>query len=191
MAVSDNFNRADNPSLGANWTMVNGTIEILSNQAHGSTDGADNFAAYTGVSFANDHYAEVSIPVGSASTFKGPAVRLSGSGASRNAYFFNSGSGPGIYKQVSGTQTFLVAGTAPASGDIVRLEVIGTTLNYYLNGTLNATTTDGSLASGSAGIWIFDNAASATVDDFNAADVGGFTAKQRRTSGSRVGSRSQ
>ena len=110
--ATDNFTRA-NGTLGANWTTPTGgtAFQIASNKAEPTTTGALNHAVYTGASFNNDQYAEITITTLAASSFADPAVRMSTSALT--FYQANIG-GPtgstftaGIYKRVAGTPTLL------------------------------------------------------------------------------------
>lgn len=51
-SFSDNFNRADNASMGANWTEIAGNIDIASNKASGqdTADFSEKEAVYSGAS---------------------------------------------------------------------------------------------------------------------------------------------
>ena len=153
--VSDNFNRANGP-LGSNWTVEGpGSVAIVSNNAVvTATSGTYTTAAYTGASFSDDQFASVKIIV-AGFVADGVGVRLSSSTNNGYGCDFEHGGGATIEidKIVSGLPTALVSQTSPIPnpGDILRLEVSGTSLACYLNGTLILTTTDSTYASGSPG----------------------------------------
>jgi hypothetical protein len=63
-----------------------------------------------------------------------------------------AGSSPGLVKFVAGVFTSLVGLPAVVSGDVIRLQVMGTALVVYQNGIAVASTTDTSISSGSAGL---------------------------------------
>jgi len=151
MAVSDSFDRADSGSLGANWTNCLGGFSIVSNEAQG-TDFAHNIAAYTAVSWNNDQHAETVV---SSSSDGGPAVRASATGGGQ-AYVATANIGTSACRIVlfsGGSETMLTDDFCPwAAGDVIGLDVVGTTLTVTKNGTTVQTHTDATIASGSAGI---------------------------------------
>jgi hypothetical protein len=169
--VTDNFNRADG-ALGANYTTIIGTLGIESNEA-ASQQAADNVAAYTGASFANDHYAQCKVSGGGQNG--GPAVRISGTGASATYYglFCRAGNTAILYK-VNGSASYTNIGTFStyAATDVAKLHVVGTTLTVYKNGVQDGSpVVDSDFASGAPGICMYDDpAAGNRCDDFEASD---------------------
>lgn len=161
IVATDDFNRADNSStgmnLGANWTATvpNSDLGIISNQAYQTANTGDNAAFYSAVTLANNQYAQVTLStVGD--SYSGLIIRASATdyvigqavrGASQMAmYWYNSGT----YTQIGSTYSGDVT-----SGDVLRLEAIGSTFNLYRNSTLVVTGTNGSApSSGKAGIAI-------------------------------------
>ncbi len=173
MTLRDNFNRA-NGALGSNWSSSGGAAAytIVSNTAASSNAEVEEAVWWNATTFAADHFAEVTITTVSANAFIGPAVRISSGG---NYYgFYGDNSARYLIRVVGGTWTSLATtGTGFANGNVVRLEVEGTTLRAYINGVLWTSTTDSNLSSGSAGITSWANNADGRLDDFTAADLGG------------------
>ena len=169
--ASDNFQRAnENPlSGGGVWTsaVLNG-MQIVSDLAETTVASATNGSAYTGITWPNDQYSEVTCAPGfvaaGANYYVIPMVRIGGTLSSPTCYLvFVSGTGAVILeKYVSGTLTNLSGSATPAfptvtvhDGDVFSLKVIGTTLSVWQNGQLVCTCTDSAIASGSAGFGAF------------------------------------
>jgi hypothetical protein len=168
--ATDNFNRA-NGSIGANWTQTDGTWSVTNNQAT-YTLGGDSEASvvYTNISFANDQYAQVTL---AATTNAASGVMVRGSNVANTGYSLAcGGSSCFIFKVVAGAVTNLTSsGAIPTSnGDVLRLEVHGTALTAFKNGTQILSTTDSAIASGSPGMWS-ENAATTIFDNWRGGDL--------------------
>lgn len=166
---TDDFNRADSGSLGANWTNALNTFSIVSNAAVGQT-GVNSVAFWSADNFANDQFSQATI--GNNLGARGVSVRAS-TASGGNCYFFTINAlGDGeVWKLVAGSFTQLGAtitvGTGP--GAVIKLTVSGTTLTPNVSGTDLATRTDSDLASGNPGLHMFNNLS--TLDDWS----GGLT----------------
>jgi len=168
--ATDNFNRANESPLAGNWSPApsTGNLRLDANQIIGPAVAADCVTYYNAISWPNDQWSEYTITSTGGSVNAGPAVRISSSNKSGyilctlNSIFF-------IFKFVDGSYTELggVFGTNTI-GDVVRLEVEGTTLRAYKNGVLQATRTDTDLTSGSAGFYASQPAIS--FDDWSGGD---------------------
>ena len=172
MTLRDDFNRA-NGALGSNWSSSGGNAAytIISNTAASSSAQVEEGVWWNATTFANDHFAEVTITQTASNAFIGPAVRVSSGG---NYYgFYADNATRYLISVVGGTWTQLATlGTGFSNGDVVRLEVEGTTLRAYVNSTLWTSVTNSSLSSGSAGLTSWANNTDGRVDDFTAADLG-------------------
>jgi hypothetical protein len=161
--ASDNFTRAnENPlSDGGNWTTVTGwsALQVASNVCEGTANG--NCGAYwSGRSWSNDQYSEVT--VGSTfgtGGFISPCVRMSGGNG--YGYFIQGGLGSPrtvfCDKVVNGSGVALGTATTtvtPQIGDVFRLQVSGTTINFYQNGVLKLSQTDSTYSSGAPGLHV-------------------------------------
>lgn len=176
--VSDNFVRANNASLGANWTdWSTGHAQIVSNQACGS--GAFQCGDYwTANTFLADHYSEVTAAAlpSSGSVWMGPTVRQTALGKGYlliylpgTGFMMFNQTAPGSSSQIGST----VAGTL-AVNDVLRLDASGTTLKAYKNGTLLMTVTDASWSSGSPGLAFYGTSStSGAVSLWTGSDSGG------------------
>lgn len=173
---TDNFNRtSENPLANGTWTTVTGLagMRTVSNTiAASSTDDSNYNASYWSAnSFTDDQFAEATIK--SANRYAGVAVRVS---SSANTYYYLRHVATTevcqLFKIVSGTPTQLGSdyGTC-VNGTVIRLEVAGTTLTPYFNGTPQATRTDSAISSGSAGIWALNSGGNGVIDDWSGGDL--------------------
>lgn len=164
MSVTDNFNRADGVGLGANWTEMANGCEILSNQfKYNGGTGALYSGSYWSANGWNANQTS-QITKKNSNSYLAPMVRCSGSGSGRNGYFFFDNAS--IQKVVAGSATNLAGGTATVNGDVMKLDVTGTTLTAYVNGSSSFSTTDSSLSSGSAGLGGYPGGADILGDDW-------------------------
>ncbi len=151
LPATDNFNRANSLSLGANWTVtspMNGG-GILSNQA-AERNGVIALAAWNADTFASDHYAQAIVVLGGS---EGPAVCVSGTNG-YVAYWAGAGSSSlVIYRYDSGVPTLIAnAGPLAIAGNLVRIERVGSGLTVKVGGTTLLTATDSTYMTGAAGL---------------------------------------
>jgi hypothetical protein len=192
--VTDTFIRANNASLGANWTqdgLGGATIGIASNTA--TMTGGSNFVIdfYSGAGWTggNDHYSELLITLIQSGRDTGPMCRVSGSPVSGtgSGYLFvlndndaahsmgDTNWSIALYKVVNNGFTQLgssVTGVTISAGDIVRLDVQGTTLRGLINGVQKITATDSAISSGKPGFYI----GSGTTTTYGNGTTTGFAA---------------
>lgn len=159
---SDNFNRADSGASsgwGANWTHyqegspTNSGAEILSNQARITTSFTLRTAAWNGGSVGANQFSQatvVAVPIDGGSHV---AVRKTDGNNFYSAGQLNLTT-IRMVKYVAGAQTTLATDTiVVANGDVLRLEVSGTSLNLYINSVLRlGPVTDSDLSTGQPGI---------------------------------------
>lgn len=167
----------------SNWTQWRpgtGVCAIASGHLHTTTVGASLGCYYSAVSFDNDQYAQITIPTMPAASHEvGVFVQAQGSDATRDGYRLNveGNANPRNYSLMrwdngsitstlkSGTQTF-------NNGDMLRLEIVGTTLRMYrctpTCTQFGTDATDGTpLTGGYPGVSFFNNSSdSAIADDF-------------------------
>lgn len=168
-SVTDDFNRA-NGGLGANWTTATGSnAPTISSNKVTTGDGGFNVAFYSGVTWTNDHYAQVVAAGGS--DFGGPTVRVTNNS---NYYQHLTRQEAGTWsvdKVVAGAATTLASGSYAGGSATLKLTITGTAWQAFRNGSSVGSGTDAALASGKPGLRV----RSATVDDFEAADNGAAT----------------
>ena len=162
----DTFWRIDeNPlSDGGNWTanITSGTIvpaQLVSDTAQSTATTYQANAVWTGLTWPNDQYAEITLSaLVDVNSFAYADVRASVSDDTRYRIAVQGpfGSSAVFYlaKRVAGSQTILgTLNGAVSANDTIRLAIQGSTITVYQNGVLLSalTTTDSSIASGSAG----------------------------------------
>jgi hypothetical protein len=177
VAYSDDFNRA-NGAIGANWSALDSgaaaVATIVSNEAVGTGGGA-NWSYWSANSIGADQFSEVVIgTIGTNGT--APIVRaVAGAGGDAYYLYINQGARTArIWKVDAGS--FSAVGSeisipAVVAGQVFRLEVEGTTLRAYRNGTLIDTTTDSSHASGQPG-FLFDSNTTPAVNAWAGGELG-------------------
>jgi hypothetical protein len=179
IALPDNFTRADNLDLGAPYDPgYSNSAKIVSNQVMPQGVGLEGIETWNANTFTNDQFAECKIAaLGNSGSIVGVVLRAAAP-PTMTMYWI----GAGIYsnvtytfikKRVSGTETQLIGPTqAWAVGDILRAEIVGTTITVKRNGAQVNTTTDAAIAGGRVGIYVYnDTAGLAQLDDFNAGDL--------------------
>lgn len=183
--VTDNFNRANASSLGANWTQYGtfggGFIDgITSNQLSSPGKGNDfNADLYTAISWPNDQYSEGTIIAQASADDTGPGVRLQNPGGAQNqqilGYFasvnpndttaLGSSATHGILRVTSGPTFTLIAtftGVVSAN-DVIRIVAQGTLISMYQNAVLKCSATDSNFASGYPGMYTSENSGVTTA----------------------------
>ena len=163
--AADNFTRAnENPlSGGGKWSAITitgfGAVQLLSNQVVPTVVNLQDNSAYTGIAWPNDQYAEIVVAADATGCTIGACCRMS----TGNMYYTQVVGPLGVgtatqyiskYVANAGTNIVNIPVTL-AVGSVVRLEVQGTTLTAKINGVTMLTTTDASLASGSAGLFAY------------------------------------
>lgn len=159
----DSLTRANESPLSnaATWTQpagsANGTVAIVSNKAAG-TGGAENIAIVSTPVFPADQRAQIAYAGGQytqvwvrVTDSGGYCLTTAGPSVLQVHKVANSGSGH--------TFTKLGADILPVrnivAGELLELEVTGTTLNVYFNGQFIATRTDATYATGQPGLGSF------------------------------------
>lgn len=175
--ISDAFTDTNGTALAthnSNWVVNFGAFAINTNSAYANSASAISMAHWQGSSFANDQYAQATVAaIGSAGSI-GVAVRCA-SGTTATGYVFYSDMYLSyLFKYVAGSFTQIGStGQAFAAGDVIRLEVIGTTLRPLINGSLwnQGEKTDSSISSGYAGIGGYGNSTTSRIDDWSGGDI--------------------
>lgn len=140
---SDNFNRSNSGTLGANWTTLSGSWSVVSNQAAPGSSGSSAYVNSVNGP-ANGYIRAVSVVAGAAPDFCGLGYRIDIS--TFNAYYFGWDTAGGtLYRLDGGAPTAIGATgiTPPANGTVVEIQFDGSTHRIYYDGVLQATRTDG------------------------------------------------
>lgn len=163
--ASDDMNRADAGTLGANWGSIGTPVwTVVSNRAANVSAGAAISKWIGAGTFTANQSSRGSSPTLAAGSGVGPAVRI-GAGAS----------GYGLLYDTTGWTafnlgTFGVVGTGTwtaTSTDIVDLSAVGTTMTVYLNGVSSGWTfTDATYATGSPGFISNNTGTTQTFDNW-------------------------
>jgi hypothetical protein len=173
--VCDNFNRANNASLGGNWTVVfnNAGLTISGNQVIGTTgSNAHNSAVWSANTFNNDQACQFTVTTLNGTDEDGCLLRyqLTGGQSLVNSGYLCqavSGTEMDIYKVVANSYTRLAfTTTVPTIRDVDVCTAVGTTLTMYRNGVQTVQVTDATYASGFPGIDIQNT--TMTLDNFAA-----------------------
>jgi len=182
LLASDNFDRADSPDLGANWSNDLRAVGIVSNKACRATAHAARTRYTAGAQPPDDQRsgALVSQSGGAAAIDNvGPVIRMAAGGA---GYYALASFSAGVYAAVylckdndpSAGNLLATYSGAFTKGDRLEIQAIGTQLNVYRNGSLIlGPITDAAYTSGRCGLslWL-QNTNTVTADDWEQWDVG-------------------
>lgn len=165
--ASDNFNRANAPNLGSNWTVGPGVyaIQIVNDQIESAGQGqapgqGHGKEYYTAVTFPTDQWSQAQV-ISSNGDVNGAIVRYQGTSDTHYVGFVST-TGPAgtcsvsIDRDISGAPVVIATDSTYCSvtpGDYIRLQVQGSLLSYIdvTTGSLLLTTTDTQIAGGSPG----------------------------------------
>jgi hypothetical protein len=171
--ATDTFTRADNADLGALWDPVPplGGFKIVGNAAVPTAVGTNAAESYNGVTWPADQYSQARLTTSGTTAQTGPGLLVRCAAAALTCYWLRASHAASnnlqLVKFVAGTPTVLGNITqAWSNGDLVRLEVQGTTLRVLVNGSqAGADITDASIATGRAGI-AYIATTDGTIDDW-------------------------
>jgi len=169
-SFSDDFNRADSSSLGANWVEVSGDWSIVSNQLSPGAAGGTIILRAAGAMASDDHSAQVTI---AATTAASHGVWCRGSSNLSSGYLWrNDGSTWDLFSVVGGSFTLIgTYAAAAAPGDVAKVQAVGSTIKAYVNGVERVSVVNAHVATGiNVGIRS-ESAGAIKFDDFAAADV--------------------
>lgn len=184
MEVSDNFNRADGDSLGANWTEVEGDLDISSNAVVVAT--ASGAAIHNTTLSTTDQYAKIQVTGGFTTAGTRPVLYLRSDSTAANAYAFQfRGDNDDVllYRKLatafgSSINNFGSVGTF-ANNDYIEAEVETSggnpVLRVFVNGSqigTDFTDTDGSKITSGSYTGFRDSTVNPTFDNFEAGVLG-------------------
>jgi hypothetical protein len=156
---TDNFNRADGP-LGAGWTDTSDGGLAITSQVVAGTNATDITGDMrTGEAYNSNQYSQVQLTSTqlTGSQWIGPAVRMQANGQNGyvGVYYWNSGSPEVDLFSRAGT-TWNQLGTystgALSAGTTLKLEAIGSTLAFLVNGVERIAVYDPTYTGGAPGI---------------------------------------
>ena len=168
-AITDNFNRSNANPEGMNWTTITGqdAVQISGNALYGTVTYGG--AYYNKGEFGPDQYSQA--VKGNSSDQVGVLARVSTSAQSYYRFMIIDSSTATLGKYVNGTWTQIganITGTY-ASGDVIRIEVEGTTIRCLQNGNVIRTDTDSDLTEGRPGVRFHNITAS--LDDWQGGNI--------------------
>lgn len=165
--ISDDFDRADNDSLGANWTEDSGDWDIASNVASST---AASRATWTGTFNTAGADYDVSGDLRITASVAGVGVigRFVDLDNFYHARINTFSQYLRLQKRVGGTDTTLGqynGGQSTGNTYVVKLSMVGSTIKVFQDGTERISVTDSALtATGLPGIWSDSNVC--TVNNF-------------------------
>ncbi len=169
-SFSDDFNRADG-AIGAAWTNITATHTIASNTAAPSTTNTC-LSVYATSCDTDDNYSQATI-----STLAGSAQRVVCRLTDANNWYalFSNGTSIQLQKFVAGSLTSIGSAFSVtiASGDIIKVQAVGSTIKGYLNGVERCSATDTGLTTGKL-VGIRSGSGGSTLlrwDDWSGGDV--------------------
>lgn len=179
---SDNFDSyANGAVLGdqANWDAENNTMGIIKPAAEGrvySTNAGETAAYYVGT-FSADQWSQATYTGSGAGRSIGVAVRCSGTGARDYYGWYTDTAASYLFKVDNGTYATLAEGTLWTVNDVVKLEIVGSELRCYRNGSLDTSvSTDGKLVdttftTGNPGLCGYNTGTTVTIDNWSGGNV--------------------
>jgi hypothetical protein len=169
-AFSDNFDRANNTDLGAAWAEVSGDWSIASNQLSPGAAGGTIILRAAGAMASADHYVQAKI---AATTAASHGIWGRGNSNISQGYLLrNDGSTWDLFAVVGGSFSAIGSyAAAAAPGDVVKLQIVGSTIKGYVNGVLRISVTDTAVTSGTSVGIRSESSSAIRFDDFAAADV--------------------
>lgn len=167
---ADDFDRSDSSNLGTDWVEVSGDWALLGGQlSPGSAGGTIILRAATPMA-TSDHYVQVTI---AATTAASHGVWARGNSTISQGYLWrNDGTEWTLFAVVGGSFTVIGSYTAAAApGDVAKLQVVGSTINAYINGVLRVSVVDTSVTTGTSVGLRGESTSAIRYDNFSAADV--------------------
>jgi hypothetical protein len=163
-------------ALAGTWTVQQGDPARDTDVVRGNAAN-ENTAFNTNETWNDNQYSQAVIKTTAGDTNAGVTVRASATGGSSVYYLLAAGASGGnsgkLYSVSGTTYTEIVDwNTDYATDDVVKLQAVGTTLTGYKNGSPIGSTTNGTLSSGSPGIYLFVGSAT-SLDDWEGASVVG------------------
>lgn len=163
--ITDNFTRANQTPLGSSsegwsWTTISGTYGVVSNQAKQLVGGGSITMARANTDLGSpDMYAQCSTQ--NDADVSGVAVRKANtSNATYYSGAYVTSNTVKIYKCINGTTTSLKGPTAASygAGRILKLQVNGSTLTIYYNGSSIDSVSDTSITTGNySGLFCYES----------------------------------
>jgi len=183
-SFSDNFERADNIDLGANWTpqVAGRDCQIVGGAVEPIGAGSRNEEQYTATTPGADQFAQITIKAIGSTTVDTACGVLNRAAATGTETFYvaravlnASGNHTDLGKRVAGAFTSLAGETAItwAANDTLKLTSSGTNFVVYRNSASVVTLgSESSIAAGGTGVYSFASPQSESqIGDFSGGDL--------------------
>ncbi|MFI5985057.1 hypothetical protein ACIBEA_29850 [Streptomyces sp. NPDC051555] len=169
-AFTDDFNRADSSTLGAGWVEVSGDWSIVSNQLSPGAAGGTIILRAAGAMSSDDNFAQFTIAATAAAS---QGIWCRGNSNISSGYLWrNNGTSWDLFSVVGGSFTVIGSyAAAAASGDVAKIQAVGSTIKGYVGGVQRVSVTDTSVTTGTSVGIRSESAAALKFDDFSAGDV--------------------
>jgi hypothetical protein len=188
--ITDDFTRADNSDIGANWDNGYSTstaCAIVNNRVRNPASGDGCVETWNANSFANNQWAQASFATYDTTSVARIAVILRAATPPTGDYYRitarrnSGGATTTIQKFIANVGTTLATESAItwATGDVLYADVSGTTITAKRNGVTVFTATDSALTAGRIGLYI---SIDGTVDG---AEIESFSGGDLTTAGGR------
>lgn len=171
--LTDNFNRADNADLGANWTPVTDQLQIIGNtvQLFSGNDATERYSAVTWTANQSSEAKITAAAATSAGVGYGVSVRCASAANTCYRLVINGDGEWELGRVVAGAFTSMASGTTSYSaGAVLKLSAIGTTITSTYNGSQLNSQTEGTISTGSPGLAYSSSIASGNIDDWTGID---------------------
>jgi PKD repeat protein len=167
LVVTDDFNRPNVDPIGGNWITApnHGSVAIADNQLKGSSESPPGGGSYYNAPFGSNQYSQARI---AQMANVGVTVRMSATEQSYYRFQVIDATTAQLGKYVNGIFTQIdvdVPNVPYGAGDIIRLEVSGSTLTCKRNGNVIINVTDSSLSGGYPGVRFYASVG-ARLDDW-------------------------
>jgi hypothetical protein len=161
----------------ASWTIQTGSFTNAAGECYGNTGGTYNRAWWNADSFANDQYAQAILT--GTNLYPGVMCRATGTAGTTAGYvvYQDSPTLVQLYEIAANVETARASASHNATtSDVLRIECEGSDIRVYVNkggspGLLFTYTDPSPIASGSAGLAMYDNVS--RLDDWEGGDLGG------------------
>lgn len=178
--ATDDFNRADEVlSVNANWTNNSGQIAINSNAIYPNSSFTDSMVHWSAGSFSDDQYSEGTITAITSGNYIGVAVRCADAADTGYRFVGDSTDSELGWLNAGSYTAISTGGNAFSPGDVVKIEVSGSSPNIaitcYINGSTAgapaAVTGRTEIDSGRPGVASYGDSINTKMDDWIGADI--------------------
>lgn len=183
MVATEDFNGSPNGTLltthSINWTATYNNLQINSNEC-GPQGGGESACEWNAESFSGDQFGEATVSANTSSGSRdvGPAVRCQGVGSGSYYGFYGYNVESFLFRMNEGTFTELSSFGDFDLNDVVRIEMIGSTVQGMINGVIvDGPSEDSTHIGGAVGVCSFGSLADLQrIDDWSGGSLSRGTA---------------